>query len=134
MPAATASAQSTGETLPGTRGVERPHDPAFLGLREAPIDGLFDAIPDAAGKCLQNPGAAEELENRRGDLVGRLHLLEFEFVAPGNQRTPHELIGGNDDENHSDDSGKQGAHIAVVGGRLDVAAKAGQLEVARRPW
>ena len=45
-----------------------------------------------------------------------------------------QLIGGHDDENHDRETRHQGAHVAGVGGRLQIAAQAGQLEVARRPW
>ena len=95
-----------------------------------PVDRLLDAIPDAAGEGLADAGAAQEFEDRRSDLLGGLHLLEFEFVAPGNERTPHKLIGGNDNQNHGGDAGQQCAHVAGVGRGLDVAAQAGKLEVA----
>src|SRR5208283_1455848 len=56
--------------------------------------------------------------------------LEFEFVAPGDERTPDKLIGGHDDQDHGGDAAEQGANVAGIGGRLDIAAQTGQLEVA----
>jgi hypothetical protein len=79
-------------------------------------------------------GAAQQLEDGRSDAVGGLDLLEFELVAPGDERTPDKLIGGDDDEDDDGDAAEQGAHVAGIGGGLEVAAEAGQLEVAGRPW
>ena len=110
--------------------VEGLNDAAFFGVRHAAVDGLFDAGPDAAGKGTEQAGAAQQFEDRRSDAVGGLDLLEFELVAPGDERTPDELIGGDDDQDHDDEAGDQGADVAGVGGGLEVAAQAGQLEVA----
>ncbi len=82
------------------------------------------------GRELKSVERRSSVEDGRCDAVGRLDLLEFEFVAPGDERTPDELIGGDDDENDSGDAGDQGADVAGVGGGLDIAAEAGKLEVA----
>ena len=51
----------------------------------------------------------KQFEDGRSDAVGRLDLLEFELVAPGDQGTPDKLIGGDDDEHDGGDAADEGA-------------------------
>ena len=62
-------------------------------------------------------------------MVGRFHLLELELLAPSDERSPDQLIGGNHDKNDCGDSTDQCTHVAGVSRRLDIAAQAGKLEV-----
>src|ERR1039457_1153331 len=98
--------------------VEGMNDAAFLGASHTAIDGLFDAGPDAAGNGTEESRPFEQLQNRGGDAIGGLDLLEFELVAPGDKGTPDQLVGGDDDEDYDRETGNEGAHIAGVGGGL----------------
>ena len=73
----------------------------------------------------------EQVQDRRGDALAALHLLELELVAPGDERTPDELVGGDDDGDHGGEAPGDGDAVAGVGGGLEVGAEAGQAEVAR---
>ena len=55
-------------------------------------------------------------------------MFKFEFVGPGDEWAPEELVGGDDDEDDDQDAGREGAHVSGVGGGLEVAAEAGELE------
>ncbi len=79
-------------------------DLVVAAVGQAAEDGLFDAGPEL-GRERGEARAAEKLEDGRGDAVGGLDLLEFEFVAPGDERTPEELVGGDDDEDDDGDAG-----------------------------
>ena len=106
------------------------NDAAVSCLRHAAVDGLFKAVPDAAGQGTEQAGAAEQFKDGRSNAVGGLDLLEFELVAPCDERPPCKLIGGDNDENHNRESGHKRAHVAGNSGGLQVAAEAGQLEIA----
>ena len=82
------------------------------------------------GRGLRRLERRSSVENGRGDAVGGFDLLEFEFVAPGDERPPDQLVGGDDDEDHDDKAADQGVNVAGVGGGLQIAAQAGELEVA----
>ena len=110
--------------------VDGMNDAALLGVRHAAVDGFFNAGKDAAGKGTEEAGFAQQFENGRSDAVRGLDLLEFELVAPCNEGTPDQLIGGHDNQNYHREASQQGAHIAGGSGRLEVAAEARQLEVA----
>ncbi len=95
-----------------------------------PIDWLVHAAQDPARERLPDLRPPQQFENRRFDLVGCLNLLEFELVAPGNQRPPDQLVGGHHDQDHGRNAGHQGAHVAVIRRGLDVAAQPRQLKIA----
>src|SRR5580698_4673263 len=113
----------------GSFFVEGMNNAAFFGACHAVVDGFFKAVPDAAGQA-EEIGPPQEFENRGSYTVCRLNLLEFEFIAPCDQRTPEQLIGSYDDENDDEKTGHQGADVARCSGGLQIAAEAGQLEVA----
>ncbi len=72
----------------------------------------------------------EEMQNGRRDVLGALHLLELELVAPGDQRSPEELVGGDDDRHHGHQAPEDGVPVAGIGGRLEVGPESGETEVA----
>ena len=71
--------------------------------------------PGGAGRRVRAVERCSSVKDRRGDAVGGLDLLEFEFVAPGDQRPPDQLVGGHDDENQHGEAPEQGVHVDRIG-------------------
>ena len=72
----------------------------------------------------------ERVEDGRGLAAGAFPLLKLELVGPGDDRAPHQLVGGNDDEDHGYRSPQ---HAMVVTGacrRLQIRAETRKPEVA----
>ena len=57
-------------------------------------------------------------------------LFEFEAVAPGDDGSPDDLVGEDDDGEDGDEAPGDGAGVAGGGGGLEVGAEAGEAEVA----
>ena len=77
----------------------RLHNAALTrGCRAAGTSALRCEFHARPGSFVSTLGRCSSVENRRSDTVGRLNLLEFEFVAPGNQRPPDKLVGSHDDQ------------------------------------
>ena len=99
-------------------------DPAFAGAREAVANALFQRAPSAGGYTGENAWPLKKREDGRGHAGGGFDLLEFKFVAPRDQRTPNQLIGGHNDRDQDRQSPEQRMSIDGVGGGcgLQVAA------------
>src|SRR5271157_4010275 len=120
----------SGGGFAGLAFIQRMDDAAVFGEGHAAVDGFINPGKDAAGQGSKQAGAAEQFKDGRSNAVGGLDLLDFELVAPGDERAPGQLIGGDDDEDHNRESSHKRAHVGGVSGGLQVAAQAGQLEVA----
>ena len=110
--------------------VKRLDDAAGPGAGHASVDGLFQACPDTAGNFADDCGSLEQGQDGRGDTISGLHLFELELVAPGDEGSPDDLVGGNDNQYDHCDSGKECANIAGVCSSLQITAKARELEIA----
>ncbi len=115
-------------------GRVRPGFDAPCGAHAAVGDARVEALNEAGGGVaveeLDGGGLLEQMQQRGADAGFGFDLLELEAVAPRNDGSPDELIGGDDDEHHGGKSPGHGGSVVRRGGRLEVGAKAGQAEVA----
>jgi hypothetical protein len=64
------------------------------------------------------------------DRSGGLDLLELEFIGPGDDRPPDQLIEQHDYGNHGRQAPQNGARITVARSGLEEGAKPRQTEIA----
>ena len=102
----------------------------------ARADGKLDGDPvddRAHGKTIEANDkrcAPDETEQVVRGGLRAFDLLEFEFIRPGDDRPPDQLIEKNDDGDHGGESPKNRARIAVARGGLQKRAEAWQAEIA----
>src|SRR5580700_4453812 len=76
-------------------------------------------------------GMAEKIEHPGSRNIRALDLLHFEFLRPGNHRTPYELIDQHNHGHHGENAEENGTSIATVGGGLKIRSETGQAEIAK---
>ncbi len=111
-------------------GGGEPVEAVGAALGEALVDALGERLGGVTEQSGERLGVGEEVEHGGVDALAALYLLELELVAPGDEGTPDELIGGDDDEDHGAEAVGDGEAVAGVGGGLEVGTESGEAEGA----
>lgn len=87
-------------------------------MQGAGADGAED------GRFLQG------VKEGRADALGTFDLLELEAVAPSDEGSPDELVGGDDDGEHDNEAPGDGGPVFGGGGSLKIAAETWKAEIS----
>ncbi len=79
---------------------------------EAQIEAFARRADEQAAHQRQNPRASQQIKNSRVLGLRAFHLLELEFIRPGNDRSPDELVHGHDHADHRDQAPDNRARVA----------------------